>query len=331
MLTLSQQFKCRISHFTQHKGWVTRRQEESAKTISQIHKEIAREERAKRSSSTTNIRSISKDNIRRGLSSGDVRNLDKKPQVDNDGFVSVPSKSVHRSSSMTALQRSQSDGGWQKFSTRGSTAATNTKDHRPKLEDLIEAKPLYFSPEVCAEKAKNILKEYLVGGDTDDAVLSIHELVGVGDDGSIERGTKVVESCILSILEMKREEADKFLVVLMRCAREKKLESLSFVRGMNDPLEFLSDIVVDAPLATSILISVVAALVKEDIIPFDFLLSSPEYFRTDQNPAKFGAGVIKAICGEATELAEYVDVVAKLMKEEEKAEYSTVEEFVANA
>ena len=155
--------------------------------------------------------------------------------------------------------------------------------------------------------------------------------MGVGDEGSIERWAKVVESCILSLLEMKKEEADKFLIVLIRCAKEKKLESNSFVRGMNDPLEFLSDIVVDAPLATSILISIVAALVKDGIMPFDFLLSSPEYFRTDQNAARFGVGVMKAIGGEATELAEFLGVVAKLMTEEEKAEYSTVEDFVANS
>ncbi|KAL7503106.1 hypothetical protein ACHAXN_000944 [Cyclotella atomus] len=309
-------------------GWVTRRQEESAKTLSQIHKEVAREERARRSLSTNTLRNAAKGNIRRGASSGD---LDKKTaQVDKDGFVSVgssSSKSVHRSASMTALQRSQSDGGWQKHSTARGGSSAVVKRAESKLENVSESK-LHSSPEVCGEKAKCIVKEYFVGGDMDDAVLSIHELVGVGESGSVERGAKVIESAILVVLEMKQEEADKLLTVLLRCAKEKKLESSSFVRGLNDPLEFLSDIAVDAPLATAILIRIIAELVKEGIVKFDFLLSSPEYFRTDQNAARFGVKVLKAIGGDATSNLEYVDVIGKLMTEEDKTAHPSVQEFV---
>lgn len=298
---------------------MTRRQEESAKTLSQIHKEVAREERARRSSSTNQLRNMAKGNIRRGVSSGDVRALDKKPQVDSDGFVSVVNpKSVHRSASMTAI-----DGGFQKYTARGSTVL---KD-KPKLANLAETKS-YPSPDKCGEKAKTILKEYFVGGDTDDAVLSIHELVGAGNDGSIERGAKIIESSILTILEMKNEEVDKFLVVFLRCANESKLNSESFVRGLNDPLEFLSDIAVDAPLATLHLVRVVGELVKARIIPFDFLLSSPEYFRSDQNAARFGVHVLKAMGGgDLMKDAGYVGVIEKLMTEEERSLHS-VEEFI---
>lgn len=305
---------------------MTRRQEESAKTLSQIHKEVAREERARRSSSTNALRNTAKGNIRRGASSGE---LDKtqKTRVDKDGFVSVgSSKSVHRSASMTALQRSQSDGGWQKQPARSSTVLK--KADESKLENVSEMKPMYLSPEACGEKSKCIVKEYFVGGDTDDAVLSIHELVGAGDNGSVERGAKIIESAILVVLEMKHEEADKLLTVFLRCAKENKLEASSFVRGLNDPLEFLSDIAVDAPLATAILIRIIAELVKESTVKFDFLLSSPEYFRTDQNPAQFGVKVLKAIGGNALSSSEYMEVIGKLMTEEDKTSHSSVQEFI---
>ena len=288
---------------------------------------MAREERAKKSSSSNNIRNMAKGNLRRGVSSGDVRVIDKaqKPTVDKDGFVAVTSKTVNRSVSMTAFHRSQSDGGWSKYTTRGSTVMS--KSEKPKLEHLSETKP-YLSPEICGEKAKSILKEYFVGGDTDDAVLSIHELVGAGDEGSLERGAKVVESAILYVLEMKHEEVDKFLSVYLQCAKENKLEPSAFLRGLNDPLEFLSDIAVDAPLATPLLIRIVAELVKEKIIQFDFLLNSPEYFRTDQNAAKFGARVAKAVGEETISSSEVNEVISKLMTEEEKTRYQSVHELI---
>ncbi|KAL7517265.1 hypothetical protein ACHAWX_002199 [Stephanocyclus meneghinianus] len=321
-------------------GWVTRRKEESAKTIAQIHNEVAREEHARRSSSSNALKSMAKGAMRRGVSSGDVRALDKalsKPHVDEDGFVSVaPPKSVHRSASMTTLQRSQSDGGWQKYNTRGSTVmgkpelGRKSSTSKSKLDDLSETKPIttYLTPEECGEKAKNILKEYFVGGDIDDAVLSIHELVGSGDEGSFERGTKVVECAILYVLEMKHEEVDKFLSLYLRCAKENKIEGSSFVSGLNDPLEFLSDVAVDAPLASPILVRIVGELVKAEIIPFDFLLNAPEYFRTENNAATFGAQVLKSIGGDAVSTPKFIEVIEKLMTEGDNRVHQSAREII---
>ena len=324
-----------------HAGWVTRRKEESAKTIAQIHNEAAQEERARRSSSSNALRSMAKANMRRGQSSGDVRTLDRslsKPQVDEEGFVSVPQKTFNRMASMPALSRSRSgDGGWQQqqpYNTRGSTVMSKPgrSVSKSKLDDVSETKATpssgttHLTPDKCGEKAKSILKEYFVGGDTDDAVLSIHELVGAGEEGSVKRGSKVVESAILVVMEMKNEDVDKFLSVFLRCAKEGKIEGASFVDGLNDPLEFLSDISVDAPLATPILVRIVSELVKASVVPFDFLLSAPDYFRTENGAASFAAKVAKAVGGES---AEYLEVVEKLMNEEEKAQTSAKDIFDA--
>eukprot|EP00578_Thalassiosira_sp_NH16_P020243 CAMPEP_0181087994 /NCGR_PEP_ID=MMETSP1071-20121207/6556_1 /TAXON_ID=35127 /ORGANISM="Thalassiosira sp., Strain NH16" /LENGTH=964 /DNA_ID=CAMNT_0023169893 /DNA_START=444 /DNA_END=3338 /DNA_ORIENTATION=+ len=356
------------------KGWVTRRKEETAKTIAQIHKEVASEERAaKRSSSSASLHGKSKGQMRRGASSGDVRVLDKaqtKPQVDKDGFVSVATtKGFNRSASMGVMHKSQSKEGFQKYSTRGSVvlksesgggrrtsqgkfAVLNESDSRrnskkgssnklvekaeppetvDEKEPVEEKKPEinYPSANECGDKAKNVLKEYIVGGDADDAILSIHELVGVGNEGSIDRGTKVVESAVLMVLEMKQSDVDKFLGLYLRCAKEEKIEGTSFVMGLNDPLEFLNDVAIDAPLAIPILANIIAELVKADVIPFNFLLDSPDYFRTDQNAAEFGAKIMKNIGGDAIASEDYIEVIEKLMTDDDKAKHSSAQDLIA--
>ncbi|KAL3797194.1 hypothetical protein ACHAW5_006056 [Stephanodiscus triporus] len=355
--TVSNRIKFMLQDLLEMKenGWVTRRKEETAKTLSQIHKEVANEERAaaRRIPSSGSIRGVSKGSMRRGASSGDVRVIDKtqdKPQVDEDGFVSVAAFKG-RSVSMTALQRSQSEG-FQKYTTRGSTVLStpeghasqgkfsvlNTSDSRRKSKnessdkaEVIKPEITYPSVNVCGTKAKLILKEYLAGGDTDDAVLSIHELVGAGSEGSFERGTEVVKSAVLSVLEMRQEDVDKFLVVFLRCAKEEKIEREAFVSGLNDPLEYLSDVAIDAPLAIPHLASIVAELVKADVVPFDFLLNSPDYFRTDQNAANFGAKIMKKIGGEAFLSDDYTVVIEKLMTDDDRRKYSSAIDLIAEA
>lgn len=323
---------------------------------------MANEERAaaRRIPSSGSSRGVSKGSMRRGASSGDVRVIDKtqdKPQVDEDGFVSVAAFKG-RSVSMTALQRSQSEG-FQKYSTRGSTVLStpeghasqgkfsvlNTSDSRRKSKnessdnlvessaqaEVIKPEVTYPSVNVCGTKAKLILKEYLVSGDTDDAVLSIHELVGGGSEGSFERGTEVVKSAVLLVLEMRQEDVDKFLAVFLRCAKEDKIEREAFVSGLNDPLEYLSDVAIDAPLAIPHLASIVAELVKADVVPFDFLLNSPDYFRTDQNAANFGAKIMKKIGGEATLSEDYTAVIEKLMTDDDRRKYSSAIDLIAEA
>jgi len=367
------------------KGWVTRRKEETAKTIAQIHKEAAKEERAaaRRSNSSASLSRMSKGSMRRGASSGDVRVMDgkqreqAKPQVDADGFVSVASTrgGFGRSQSMSMMAQKKQEGN-QKYSTRGSTSMGSKRPSQGKFAVLNEnnasssrrsskkaggkaddrtvatakeaavaaakeeeekkakeQKPKvdYPTPDECGEKAKNVLKEFFVGGDVDDAVLSIHELVGTGDEGSVARGTKVVEAAVLLVLEMKAEDVEKFLKVYLRCAKEGKIEGESFVSGLNDPLEFLIDVAIDAPLAIPHLTSIVAELVKAEVMPFGFLLEAPDYFRTDSNAADFSAKVMKKMGGDATTKEEYIEVVEKLMTDEDKANHSSAADLIDDA
>eukprot|EP00529_Nitzschia_sp_RCC80_P014243 CAMPEP_0113478958 /NCGR_PEP_ID=MMETSP0014_2-20120614/21043_1 /TAXON_ID=2857 /ORGANISM="Nitzschia sp." /LENGTH=729 /DNA_ID=CAMNT_0000372203 /DNA_START=34 /DNA_END=2220 /DNA_ORIENTATION=- /assembly_acc=CAM_ASM_000159 len=247
------------------RGWVKRRKEETAKRIDEIHKEVAKEEAAAAANSKMNRRASSSQNLRRSSS------MASAPVVDEDGFVSIPSRgSMNRSGSrpnmvapppsipgkpnQKAMRRSQSqpvgmyvDGTGSPVKQKSISTASNLPTVPSSMPTMHEVK--YKSPEECADKAKSILKEYFVGGDTADAVLSFDELVCAGKEGSIERGAKVLESGALLVMEMKETDVKKFLTVLESCIESSKIEKESLIKGLNDPLEFLGDIEIDAPLA----------------------------------------------------------------------------------
>ena len=335
-------------------GWTTRREEESAKTIAEIHKEAAKEEKMKRSTSSSSIR--------RQQSSGDVRNIGRsnsRPQIDKDGFMEVSKPSgFGRSQSFNTFSNSKRQNakpqeGFKRSAsaTGGSFAAFNEKstpsprkppsrkssgtlEKSPSLPDVDEKKATeskieYLSPKECGDKAKNYLKEFFVGGDLDDAVLSIHELIGTGADGSVDRGAKVIEQSVLMVMEMKSEDVTKMLTVITRCFKENKIELASIVSGLNDPLEFLSDIAIDAPLATPNLAAIIADFVKmENGLPFNFFLTSPEWFRTDGSAASLAAKVLKAVGGEEMNSESNISVIGELMTEGDKEKFPSAQEIL---
>jgi len=332
-----------------NKGWKTRRKEETAKTLEQIHKEVAKEERAmKKRSSSSNLQRMSSRSI-----SGDIRNLDRQKSVtDADGFTTVSKGSVlSRSVSSSSLRRStstssnrgkndskpklkkSSSGGSFALLRASSSGAKKDKPSKPTTETKPVEKPKekkeYKDPRACGKSSVNILKEYFVGGDTDDAVLSIFELIGdESEDGSLERGKAVIESTCGHVLEGKAEDIDKYLTVLTRCVSEKKISAKMLSGGFSGLLEFLSDIMIDAPLAGTYMAKIVGVYVKNETLKLDFLLSSPEYFKTDGNPAQFAAKIMKEVG--SLEDASSLEVVDKLMTEIDKESFQTAQELVGS-
>jgi hypothetical protein len=98
------------------------------------------------------------------------------------------------------------------------------------------------------------------------------------------------------------------------------------VAGLNDPLDFLSDIEIDAPLAGNFLSMIVAELIKARVLDLDFLLSAPENFRTDGKAALFGAKVLAALQDEVVEAQ--VDVIEKLMTKGDKEKFGSALELI---
>lgn len=304
--------------------WVKRRAEESATTLDQIHKDIAKEEKQAKhgnnQNQTTQKRRVnSSNNLRRSSSLA--------TEVDKDGFTSIsrgstphvigvsnaaPGLPLPPKPSAQQLRRTQSQ-------PASSVTSSKTKSSSP-AEGLL-------SPEECAKKTKNLFKEYFVGGDTDDAVLTMHEMISVGNDGSIERGAKVVEAGTLMIMEMKESDLTKFLTVMVRVVKESKIDKESPALGLRDPFEFLSDVEIDAPLARNHLASIVAEYMKLEMFELGLLKKAPEYFRTDGKPALLACKVLKKRGGDASD--EEVKVVKELMTADDKRNYASAKDMIA--
>jgi translation initiation factor 4G len=303
-------------------GWVERRQKETAKTMDQIRKEVAKEERNRGKGGMPSKPSVG---LGRRSSTGDVRLLDKKPVVDEDGFTQVARTSLSSSIGVGSSLAMAAVGKKPSGSSMRRAVSLPSAQQGEKPAAPVKSFP---SPDDCSDQSKKLLKEYFIGGDIDDAVLSIDEMVGFGHDGSIERGAKVIEGGTLLVLEMKDEEVNKFLTILLRCLKENKIQRKSIAMGMNDPLEFLGDIEIDAPLARSHLVKIVAELIKEQHVGLDFLLESPEYFREEGKAGSFAAKVQMATGGEITDAD--LDVIEKLMTADDKATHATAHDLLAS-
>jgi hypothetical protein len=257
-------------------------------------------------------------------------------QIDADGFTAVPKKGpiVRRAVSDVEVSDiySKDNKRTKSFSHKKDMATPKSPVSRSRTVinqmDADHATPKiveYPEPHECKEKSKTLLKEYFVGGDAEEAIRCIDELVGAGTDTedhtSVDRGTAVIETWVLLVMEMKQQEVQKFLAVMKRCLQKKKIEKECLAPGLNDPLEFLSDIEIDAPLARSLLTNIVSYWVRQQVLSLSFLLEAPEYFRTDGKAAEFAAGVIKMRGGDTTD--EDLSTIEKLMTEEEKKKYGS--------
>lgn len=348
-------------------GWVKRRETETAKTIADIHKEVAQEEQAKNSNSR---RSSSHANLRRSSSLASAAITHAASQVDGDGFTSISRGSFKKVNSKNNLSSNNNNPGSSANSgpsgvkplaksslrramsqpTNMNTVSTASPLARskmtnkfampedaeenlnaPNLESSKEKKPPLKTPDECSKKIQNILKEFFVAGDLDDAVLSVDELVQVNEeDLALERGAKVMEGAALLVMEGKPDEVVKTVEVLKKAFVEGKILPASIPSGLADPLEFLSDIEIDAPLAGNHVAMIIAHCMASKVLELDFLKEAPEFFRTDGKPAVLACKVLKALAkldasefGAATE--GQLAVVEALMTEDDRAKYPTAQ------
>lgn len=323
------------------RDWIKRRKEETARTLEQIHKEVLREEAAAAKNSR---RPSSNANLRRSSS------LAATATVDEEGFVQIQRGSVKVGGKQVTgpppllpgkpnqkdMRRSQS----QPFNMSGSftigdscsyktkTVATTSNTNVDGMSALPITQEKVLSPEECASKTKRILKEYFVSRDMADAVLSVDELVDAGSEGSIERGAKVVEAGTFLVMEMKAAEVRHFLTVLESCLDGSKIETQSLKIGLNDPLEFLGDIEIDAPLAGNHLAIIVASCMRRNAFTLDMLKEAPEYFRMGGKAAAFAVKVLRTR-GDAPSDGE-LEIVDSLMSADDKAKFPSAKEMFAN-
>jgi hypothetical protein len=334
-------FICFYFYRSFRSDWVKRRAEETATTLDQIHKDIAKEEmkakqggggnQQRRSNSTNNLRRssslaqevVGKDGFkaissRGGGGGGSIKNVMAAPSA-------VPVPPPVSNSNNNKLRRSQS----QPASMTTTDQAPSSSSKKFTIGESSSSSPAesLLSPDECVKKTQNLFKQYFVGGDTDDAVLTMHEMICVGKDGSIERGAKVVQAGTLMVMEMKEADVTKLLTVMVRVVKESKIEKEAIAFGLSDPFEFLSDVEIDAPLAGNHLAAIVAEYIKLEKLELGLLKQAPEYFLTDGKPALFACKVLKKRGGDASD--EEVKVVEELMTADDKKKFATAKDMIA--
>jgi hypothetical protein len=153
--TFSKQMPFTVVTFFVVKGWVTRRKEEKAKTIAQIHKEVAKEEAqaARRSGSSNNMQGRGNNNrdnsssSLRGSGTGDVRNLQRsgstsgkaqaKTIVDQDGFVQVSKGMGRPNPSASSYKKSSRKQQGSFASEQGHTKSSDKKAGKKMQRELV--------------------------------------------------------------------------------------------------------------------------------------------------------------------------------------------------
>ena len=332
-------------------NWVHRRKQEKAKSLKEIHKEVAQEEAAQRRQSQQS--SVSTGGMLRKSSSSTsmVRSQSTSSAVtlDDDGFVSVakPKRAPFRRAASEGVTKQQAANGTKSSlqaaiegkgkSSKPPPRVTQPADDKilravspssPTTESPAAKSQEHFDSTECAKRGKSLFKEYFVGGDIEDAVLTMDEIVDLGSEGHVDRGAAMIEASILMVLEMKQDDVDKMICVLERCIGEKKISSESLVAGVQTPMEVLRDVEIDAPLAAKLMACILASWLRLGVISLDMLQSCPEYFLTDGRPAEFACRVLIERGGSASD--DESSVVQALMNSQEKESHPSLQDWMAS-
>lgn len=318
-------------------NWIQLRHEhEKAKTIAQIHKEVARDAKrgpVTKTASAVLKRSQSGDGL--GLApSGNINKSSNPVTAETQGFVPVALPSKPKRNSLRRVKSDLPTASTRVSSLQRAAAEISLADKPAKSQPLSSFTEHLLDPTACGDKTRTILKEYFVSGDRDEAVLLIDEMVGMGTEGHVERGAAIVQAGILLVMEMKEVEVRKFLAVVSKCLDDQKLDKASLVPALNDPLEFLRDIEIDAPLAANLLAIVIADWLKKKVDDgetalqsIECLLNAPKYFLTDGRPAVFAALILRQRGGDIMTEVE-VSVVTELMCDDEKEACASTTDFL---
>jgi translation initiation factor 4G len=337
-------------------NWKHRRKQEKAKSLKEIHKEVAQEEAATQRRLSHGAGSARKVTLSmtRSQSTGGVASILSAASVpvtpDEDGFVSVakPKKSSIRRSASDGVQNHSKNKQQQQTSSSGprsslqmamegkttsrkSTATTSSSPKTTSSAVSVTATPPikeFLELDECSKRGKSLLKECLVSGDLDDAVLTMDEIVGVGNDDHVERGAAVVKATVLLVMEMKHEDVDKLLDVFERCIKDGKISKESLQTGLKDPIDILRDIEIDAPLAAKHLAKIVANWMGLGSVSLDLLLTASDYFLAECRPAELACMVLANRGSDVTDAEQAT--VEKLMSADDKAAHLSVKDWVAS-
>jgi len=229
--------------------WKVRREELKAKTINEIRKEAAREEREKEKQSAYNR---NYDN-RGGRGSSNRRESapreKSRPVVDSSGFTQVSHgrggtfgtqqsfrKSTPAPKSRAPEKPQRSYNATSKNTSKRSKAPTPAPAAKaPMFEPLSEDK--------FKLRSKNIVNEFIQDSkNTSELFLSFDELTGTENAGKT-----FVQLCIDSIVDMKSNEIEVMVSMLQILYKGKKLVTSDIEFGLGETIEFLDSFIHDCP------------------------------------------------------------------------------------
>lgn len=262
--------------------WEPRRETEKAKTIDEIRKDFEREERRQEQQSRQmggggyrgdNRRDSRRDfggdrrDSRRDFGGGGNRRQSQKPQTDEDGFTVIPSKGGGRRSSTQATpirikKRSQSP----------KMASRSPRKQSPAPEPQVKDGPAPLDNEKLQRRIDTIRNEYMSDpGNVDELLLSIDEI-----SGTPHYGTKLVARNGDRLFDCRDAEREAISEMLPLLYEKGKLTSSDLQDGLAEVVEFIGDIVSDAPKAYEYLGDVLSTLLKLEAVDIAWLAAQAE-------------------------------------------------------
>jgi translation initiation factor 4G len=282
--------------------WVPRRKVEKAKTLEEIRKDVEREERRQAQQSQQAMRgSFRQSGTSGGRGSYDNRNQRQpinqgnrprqpKPssETDADGFTTIgnsrpapPPPKGNRGSvnSPRILTKSA-------FSALADDSANVASTSKSTPEPLSEDK--------LKRRVKSMRADFIGdGGNVDELLLSMDELSGTPDAGTI-----LVQSSADSMMDCKDEEREAIVKIIFILAEKGKISSQEVKKGLLDTIEFIDSFAMDAPRAFEYTGELLAPLLTIGTVDIEWICMQAETTKADPDtkaPFRIVGETLKAL------------------------------------
>ncbi|CAM9356640.1 unnamed protein product [Chrysoparadoxa australica] len=188
-----------------------------------------------------------------------------------------------------------------KSKSRSKSPRSKARSRSPKAAPAV---PKEVTEAQAKERGWNAVNEYIVSEELEETLLCVRELQAP------QHHWAVIGKVFGEVLEGKdrsREMATKFFLA---AGAEGLLTSEQYVKGFNDMLEFLPDLVVDVPKVYKHSAKMVGELVAAGVLPFGFLMDLPQPLLESGKVPQFVADVLVAAKDALGDSGKLKDLVA---------------------
>jgi translation initiation factor 4G len=284
--------------------WVPRRKVEKAKTLEEIRKDVEREERKQAQQSQQAMRGSFRqsgsgggrggyDNRsqRQSLTQGGTnRPRQPKPssETDADGFTTIGNSRA----APPPPRGNRGSVNSPKILTKSAFSALADDSTQP--VSTTKSAPEPMSEEKLKRRVKSMRADFIGdGGNVDELILSMEELSGTPDAGTI-----LVQSSADSMMDSKDTEREAIVKIISILAERGKISSEEVKNGLLDTIEFIDSFAMDAPRAFEYVGELLAPLLKIDTIDVDWICKQSETTKVEPNtkaPSRIVGETLKAL------------------------------------